>query len=64
MSIGRIGRALRSFARRDQGSMTVEWIAIAAAVIIGAVAVTYTVLGGLKTPAQKISTQLCGTSCS
>jgi Flp pilus assembly pilin Flp len=56
-----IGRIFRRLVRKDDGSMTVEWIAIAAAVIIGAVAVTYTVLGGLKAPAAKIGTQLCGT---
>jgi Flp pilus assembly pilin Flp len=55
-----MARALRQLVRKDDGSMTVEWIAIAAAVIVGAVAVSYTVLGGLKAPAAKIGTTLMG----
>ena len=40
--------------------VTVEWVAIAAGVTVGAIYVTYIVMHGLVTPANHIASQLAG----
>jgi hypothetical protein len=52
--------SLRGLLKRDGGVVTVEWVAIAAAVVVGGVAIAYIVLNGLGAPAQKIGSQLMG----
>jgi hypothetical protein len=47
---------LRRFMRADDGLVTVEWVAIAAAVVAGAVTVAWLVMTDLKTPAGTIGT--------
>jgi len=49
---------LEWFARDEDGAMTVEWVAIAAAVVVGAVALTWSVLEGLGPVAGAIGTTL------
>ncbi len=49
---------LRRFARSQEGAVMVEWIALAASLAIGAVAISYIVMHGLHTPASNIGKQL------
>jgi Flp pilus assembly pilin Flp len=52
---------LRRFATEEKGVVTVEWVALAGAILIGAITVGWLVLNGLQTPANNIGTNL--TSC-
>jgi Flp pilus assembly pilin Flp len=55
----RLARAiLERFCSDEDGAMTVEWVAIAAAVVVGAVAITWMVLSGLDPVAGAIGTSL------
>ena len=56
------GRLLKRVAGDERGAITVEWVALAAAVVIGAITIGWLVLGGLKTPATNIGNQLSGVS--
>jgi hypothetical protein len=49
---------VRSLFRSKSGVVTVEWVAIAAGVTIGAIAITFIVMHGLVAPAQHIASQL------
>ena len=49
---------LRRFRQDEDGAMTVEWVAIAAAVVVGAVALTWSVLAGLDPVADAIGSSL------
>jgi Flp pilus assembly pilin Flp len=59
--MGSLFRVLRSFANDDQGVVTVEWVALAGAVVIGAIAVGWIVLNNLQTPANNVGTNI--TNC-
>lgn len=52
---------LRSFSKDERGVVTVEWVALAGAVVIGAIAVGWIVMNNLQTPANNVGTQV--TSC-
>ena len=54
----RFAAAARAFVRQVDGGMTVEWIAIAAGVIAGAVMIARIVMNGLATPAAQIGSAL------
>ena len=64
MKLLRIGTnivaSVRGFMRSEKGVVTVEWVAIAAGVTIGAIYVTYIVMHGLVAPANHIASQLRG----
>ena len=49
---------LRSFSKDEQGVVTVEWVALAGAVVIGAIAVGWIVMNNLKTPASTIGSNI------
>ena len=49
---------LKRFRKDENGAMTVEWVAIAAAVVVGAVFLTYEVLGNLRPTAEAVGTSL------
>ena len=49
---------LRRFRKDEDGAMTVEWVAIAAAVVVGAIALTWSVLDNLDPVAVAIGTSL------
>jgi Flp pilus assembly pilin Flp len=51
---------LKRFRKDEDGAMTVEWVAIAAAVVVGAVAITYTVLDNLDPVASAVGEGLTG----
>ena len=58
LKLSQLTRKIRRFGKEDDGAMTVEWTAIAAAVVIGAVAITYQVLDGLDPVAETIGSSL------
>jgi len=47
-------QALHNFARREDGLVTVEWVALTASMIIAAVVVSYTVMHNANTQAQNV----------
>ena len=51
-------RSLRRLLRSDSGVATVEWVALAAGMVIGSVAVAYIIVDGLAITANKVSNQL------
>ena len=51
---------LNRFRKDEDGAMTVEWVAIAAAVVVGAVAMTWAVLQNLTPTAGAIGDDLVG----
>ena len=54
----KIGACVRGFMRSEAGVVTVEWVAVAAGVTVGAIYVTYIVMHGLVAPANHIASQL------
>jgi hypothetical protein len=49
---------LGRFMKADEGLVTVEWVAIAAAVVAGGITVAWLVMSNLKTPANSIGTSI------
>lgn len=52
----RLGARFAGFLRSEDGLVTVEWVALAGALIIGAITAGWLVLKGVKTPANTIGT--------
>src|SRR4051794_13137969 len=50
------------FLKAEGGAVTVEWVAIAAAVVVGAVGITYAVLDKLDPVAAQVGTSLATAS--
>ncbi len=48
----------RRFAFCEKAVVTVEWVALAAGLTVGAIAISYIVMNGLKAPANHIVNQL------
>ena len=55
---GAITRLVRGFGKGESGVVAVEWVALAGAVVIGAVAVAWPIANSLSTPAQQVGTNL------
>jgi hypothetical protein len=55
-------KTLRNFAKADDGLVTVEWVALASALVVGAIAIGWLVLGNLKAPANTIGNQINSTA--
>ncbi len=49
---------LRRFVSCESAVVTVEWVALAAGLTIGAIAISYIVMNGLVAPAHSIANQL------
>ena len=49
---------LQRFRKDEDGAMTVEWVAIAAAVVVGAVAITWQVMANLDPVSGQIGGQI------
>ena len=49
-------RDLCNFARREDGLVTVEWVALTAAMVVAAVVISYTVMHNTNTEAATIGT--------
>jgi len=45
---------LRDFLRREDGLVTVEWVALAAAIVVGAITIGYVVMNNIKTSANQV----------
>lgn len=56
--MGRIRAHLGGFFASEDGLVTVEWVALAGALAIGAITVGWLVLNGLKNPASSIGSNL------
>lgn len=54
----RVFGVLRNFSLQEHGVVTVEWVALAGAVVVGAIAVGWIVLNSLKGPASTITSGL------
>jgi Flp pilus assembly pilin Flp len=53
-------RVLRRFFFEDDGMVTVEWVAIAAAVTVGGIAIAWTVLNSMDPAASSVGATLDG----
>ena len=62
----RVLHTIKSFFSSDEGLVTVEWVALAGAVVIGGITVVWIVLNNLQTPANSIGSNLtaCETSAA
>ena len=49
---------LRNFVRAENGMVTVEWVALAGAIVIGAITVGWILMNGLSTPANSVGNAL------
>ena len=49
-----------SFAREDKGLVTVEWVALAAAMVIGAVAIAWIALTSVETQSNTVGSTIGG----
>ena len=54
--------AVTKFVRSTSGVVTVEWVALAAGLAIGAITISFLIMNGLTAPAGNICTQLGGTA--
>lgn len=48
----------REFVKNDAGLVTVEWVALASAVVVGGITLVWLVTSNLKAPANSIGTQI------
>lgn len=57
---------LRGFFKSEDGLVTVEWVALAGALVIGAITVGWIMMNGLKTPANNVDTAIsnCATTAA
>jgi len=56
-------RSLGRFVRSENGVLTVEWVALAACMVVGAVVLSFMVMHSLSATAQCIGNQLSGLTC-
>jgi len=47
-------RHLRDFARREDGLVTVEWVALTAAMVVAAIVISFSVMSNTNTEAKSI----------
>ena len=47
---------LRDFLRREDGLVTVEWVALAAAIVVGAITIGYLIMNNIRTSANLVGT--------
>ena len=53
-SVRQFLRDLRNFGRREDGLVTVEWVALTAAMVVAAVVISYSVMTNTNTQAKTI----------
>lgn len=51
-------KTLRDFLTAEEGLVTVEWVALASALVIGAIAIGWLVMDNLKGPANQIGSNI------
>ena len=49
---------ISTFSSREGGVVTIEWVAVAAALTIGAISIAFIIMNGLVSPARNIASQL------
>lgn len=49
---------IKRFFKDESGLVTVEWVAIAAALVVGAISIAWAVLGSLEAPAATIGSTI------
>ncbi len=54
----RVYARLRRFCRADGGVVTVEYVALAAGLTIGAIAISFIIMNGLVAPSKSIASKL------
>ena len=57
-------RDLHNFARREDGLVTVEWVALTASMVIAAIVVSYTVMHNTNGQAQNVGNGITSTVTS
>jgi len=57
-NVTRLRDELRTFMVAEDGLVTVEWVALAGAIIIGAIAVGWLVMRSLSAPANSVGTTI------
>jgi Flp pilus assembly pilin Flp len=60
--VGSVSKLFRDFVRDEGGVVSIEWVAIAALLAIGAIAISGVVMVGLAPPAKNICLQLGATA--
>lgn len=55
-----LGRKLRWLARSESGVVTIEWVALAAGMVIAAIAVSYVLMSNTKKSAQGVGSGISG----
>ncbi len=55
-------KILKAFLNNEDGLVTVEWVALASALVVGAIAIGWLVLGNMKAPANAIASQITDTA--
>ena len=53
-----LGRDLRNFGRREDGLVTVEWVALTAAMVVAAVVISYSVMTNTNTQAKSVGNNI------
>ena len=51
-------RRFEKFCRGEDGVVMVEWVALAAGLTVGAIAISFIIMNGLVTPSKHIASQL------
>ena len=54
---------IERFGRSEEGVITVEWVALAAAMVIGAVTISFFVMSSLAGTAKCVGNSLSGLAC-
>jgi Flp pilus assembly pilin Flp len=57
-----MSKFLSAFLSNEDGLVTVEWVALASALVVGAIAIGWLVLGNMKAPANTIGNQINSTA--
>ena len=61
MTLKKMARWFGVFGRDDEGLVTVEWVALAGAVVIGGITVVWIVMNNMQTPAAAVGSNI--TTC-
>lgn len=53
-------RRFGRFVRADEGLVTVEWVALASAVVVGGITLVWLIVSNLETPARSVGSPING----
>jgi hypothetical protein len=53
-----VSRFLKTFVLSEEGLVTVEWVALAGAVVIGGITVVWTIMNNLQTPSNSVGSNI------